>query len=172
MALTNIITCDKVYRALAAMGLSPVLANIESTIPQGLQQLGEQEAGGINYNRLTKTATVTMTSGAASLSSLTDRVGDLIRRIWHADGTPISLLPRGSTRTDLTYERSQLYDWAVIEGGSIYVMNGDGVTVPSNESLSVLYSYIPAIGDVPDDLADDFIGILISMNAAAIKAAA
>lgn len=167
MALSIAKYCDRVRRLGMERGLELRVDDIESSLDNALQELGKQTAESSLRHLLVKDYTVTFTSGKGSLASHTDMLVDRIVRILHSDGsttTQVALLPIGATRRDLTYERNLLFFWGCYSDDAIYLLQGDGTTVPGDGTLTVTSSFIPAITTVPEGrLTDDLISIAIGL---------
>lgn len=164
MALSIAKYVDRVRRLAIERGVDLRVDDIESSLDNALQQFAEEVSNSTLRHLLVKDYTsVTYASGKASLATLTDILVDRIVRVIHSDGsttTEVSLLPIGATRRDLTYERNQIRYWGCYSDDAIYLMAGDGVTVPGDGTLQITSSFIPVITTVPEGrLSDDLIQI-------------
>ncbi len=175
MALTKSTTIDMALRQAMDAGLTLTEENIESNIQSALNDLPDFVASLPRAARLEKDYTITFASGVASLTAKTDLKTDYIKRVIHSDGTIISLLPRNSTPTDLTYERNQMFYWGILWNDSIRAKLGDGSNdVPDGDGTLTGLFQPTDVSLVPSELIGDFITLLVmkSREGAAAPAAA
>ena len=117
--------------------------DIRDSLDPALHAVSRRIAESGEYALQQKEATLTLTSGVASLATETDLLIDTIDTVLHPsiDGVPryLSRIPDG-TRADLTNASGSMYPLYVIEKGAIYCSLGNGGW--------------PDADDLPDDTAE------------------
>ncbi len=151
---------------------------IESWIPDALRRLGDSIADDyMNADRslLTKTFPVTITSGVGPLDPAVNvrtipRWGVITVATGTTDTTfPLQYLPH---LQDLDLPRSLEFEYYTIHGGtalaSIFIRKGDG-TATSIATVSLRCGYYPTITQVPDQLTDNLVDLLVEIGREKLK---
>jgi hypothetical protein len=115
---------------------------------------------------LRKDFSVTITSGTGDLTaSLTASEPLMIDRSW-ADNffitsgtTPLQPLP---DRTQLSFTRSTMFIYYTIDGNTIRTRNTDGSLSSLSTTLTITGNYVPTLANVPDQLTDDFVDVVVA----------
>ena len=168
--ITESVRVERVIRLAKQKGIILEPADVWSSINSSLQMLAGKVA---NDPRLRPYAQVRITnatcaSGVVSLTTYTDMLQEHIRDVTHNDGsgviTRVCMAPYGASRQWLTYERSELDYYGVVEADGLYlaegVPNDDGTAnAPPNGTVAMTYSNVPTLANLHSQLLDNEIAI-------------
>lgn len=158
--ITVPIYLERVKREATLMGLNLTEEDIWSSQDSALQRLADdvwRDPQRRAYAQV-EVAAATLSSGVVSFSSYTDMLQESVRNVVHSDGTQVCLSQFGVSRRWLSYERSLINYYGVIEAASLYVAMGDGAgTAAPNGTCSLVYNSAPTLANVHAQLIDDLI---------------
>ncbi len=149
---------------------------IEVFLPTALGRFGESVANDPRPNvreLLRKEFTIPVVSGVGDLSTaLTDAEPLLASALPAANlyitaGTqPMQYLP---DRVQLGLGRSNIFIYYAIEGNSLLTRNTDGSLTSLNTTITATASYVPSLANVPAQLEDEFVDLVVRAFQPAVK---
>jgi hypothetical protein len=158
---------DQVWRRLPLnlQSIPDIQADIESDLTQAIDAVAEEALESDKAELLQKTSgNLAISSGSASLSSLTDLKINGIIRVVLADG---SILQNANNWAYLRSPKNLNYQWYHVEANTLYAMKANGTDNIANTNCTVVYQFRPTILTIPTDLVPALIEKLVSMRMAA-----
>jgi hypothetical protein len=160
MAISNKVAVTKAYRLAMERGIVLDPADIHDSIPYALEDVGVFAANSPEYHLQQKDyGSITLTSGVASLSAITDLIVDSIETVKHPniDGANtvqyFYRVPDG-TEQDLATATDPMNPLFVIESNSLKLSLGNGTwpaaddLPPNTAALVVRANFIPTISTI------------------------
>jgi hypothetical protein len=165
-------TLELIDRVLNKLGEPSNIAGpeIEAILPSALYAFGSHVANDARPHMrelLRKDFSVAVASGTGDLSAHLTASEPLIIENVPQDyfavtgGTvPMQGLP---DRVQLGLARSTAVIWYTIDGSTLRTRNTDGSLSTLTTTVTVTANYVPTIGNVPSQLADEFVELVCSM---------
>jgi hypothetical protein len=176
MAITSEQAVEKARRLALEKGIALDPSDIYESIGYALEDVGRFIADGSEYQLQQKDySSITLTSGVASLSSITDMLIDTIEMVKHPDidgsGTDqyFYRIPNG-TEQDLATHADTMNPVYIIESNSLKLSLGNGTfpasddLPPNTSALVVRANFIPAISTIHARFEDKFIEFLVMQS--------